>query len=192
VASEAPHAKPPARFGEAEQIGVGKLVYGGYCSVCHGDSAVAAGVLPDLRWSPMLGSADGWRKVVLDGTRQKQGMVSFAQVLTPELAELVRAFVVSRANDSYQDPKAPPARRTRRARKRRLQRRVARARRMRRPQGRRRLNPPRRPLLSRPRLRQRPQRAATRVSLAARSKVSWSRTCKLRSTPAMRPRSPRL
>ncbi|MFI5305871.1 MAG: PQQ-dependent dehydrogenase, methanol/ethanol family [Polyangiales bacterium] len=99
--------KPPARFGEQAQLGVGALVYGGYCSVCHGPAVVAAGVLPDLRWSPMIASPDAWHKVVLEGTRQKQGMVSFAQVLTPELAELVRAFVVSRANDSYQDPNAP-------------------------------------------------------------------------------------
>jgi PQQ-dependent dehydrogenase (methanol/ethanol family) len=102
-----PRAKPPARFGDAtKQLPIGKLVYGGYCSVCHGDAAVGAGVLPDLRWSPLLSSADGWRAVVLEGSRTKNGMVSFAQVLTPDLAELVRAYVVARANDTYQE--APP------------------------------------------------------------------------------------
>ena len=29
-----------------------------YCGVCHGDSAVGAGVVPDLRWSPMLATAE--------------------------------------------------------------------------------------------------------------------------------------
>jgi alcohol dehydrogenase (cytochrome c)/quinohemoprotein ethanol dehydrogenase len=98
-----PPIKPPARFGDAAAMPIAKMVYGGYCSVCHGDAAIAAGVLPDLRWSPLLASADAWKKVVLEGTRQKNGMVSFAQVLTPELAEMVRAFVVERANDTYQE-----------------------------------------------------------------------------------------
>ena len=69
--------------------------------MCHGDTAVGAGVLPDLRWSPMLATADLWRSVVLEGSRTQNGMVSFAQVLTPDLAELVRAYVVARANDTY-------------------------------------------------------------------------------------------
>jgi quinohemoprotein ethanol dehydrogenase len=49
----------------------------------------------------MLATADTWRSVVLDGSRTQNGMVSFAPVLTPGLAELVRAYVVARANDTY-------------------------------------------------------------------------------------------
>ena len=93
--------KPPEPFADAAKLPIGKLVYESYCSVCHGDTAVGAGVLPDLRWSPMLASADTWRSVVLEGSRTQNGMVSFAQVLTPDLAELVRAYVVARANDTY-------------------------------------------------------------------------------------------
>ncbi len=99
-------AKPPERFSDAAHIPTGKLVYTAYCSVCHGDSAVGGGVLPDLRWSPMLASADTWRSVVLEGSRTQNGMVSFAQVLTPDLAELVRAYVVGRANDTYPEAQA--------------------------------------------------------------------------------------
>jgi PQQ-dependent dehydrogenase (methanol/ethanol family) len=100
--------KPPERFGDATKLPIGKAIYQGYCNVCHGDSAVGAGVLPDLRWSPLLSSADAWRSVVLDGSRSKTGMVSFAQVLTPDLAELVRSYVVARANDTYAAAIAPP------------------------------------------------------------------------------------
>jgi quinohemoprotein ethanol dehydrogenase len=82
---------------------VGKMVFQGYCLTCHGDSAVGGGVLPDLRWSPLLASPEAWRSVVIDGARAKNGMVSFAQVLTPELAEITRAYVVARANDTYQE-----------------------------------------------------------------------------------------
>jgi quinohemoprotein ethanol dehydrogenase len=97
-----PPAKPPERFGDAtKQIPIGKLLFEGYCNVCHGDSAVGAGVLPDLRWSPMNATAELWKNVVLDGSRTQNGMISFAPVLTPEYAELIRAYVVARANDTY-------------------------------------------------------------------------------------------
>ncbi|MFI5042765.1 MAG: c-type cytochrome, partial [Acidimicrobiales bacterium] len=82
----------------------GKMVYQGYCSVCHGDSAVGGGVLPDLRWSSLLASPENWRGVILEGSHSKNGMVSFAQVLSPELAELVRGYVVDRANETYPGP----------------------------------------------------------------------------------------
>jgi alcohol dehydrogenase (cytochrome c)/quinohemoprotein ethanol dehydrogenase len=100
--------KPPARFGDATKLPIAKMIFQGYCATCHGDSAVAAGVVPDLRWSPLLASPEAWRSVVIDGARTKNGMVSFAQVLTPELAELARAYVVARANDTYQEPTHSP------------------------------------------------------------------------------------
>jgi quinohemoprotein ethanol dehydrogenase len=99
-----PPAKPPARFASAKTLPVGKLLYEGYCSVCHGDSAVGGGVLPDLRWVGELGSPEAWRSVVLEGSHAKNGMVSFASTLSPDLAELVRAYVVDRANDTYPEP----------------------------------------------------------------------------------------
>jgi quinohemoprotein ethanol dehydrogenase len=101
-----PRAEPPARFLDATKLlPIGMTLYKAYCSVCHGDGAVGGGVVPDLRWSPMVSSAEGWRGVVLDGTHVKNGMVSFAQVLTPDFAELIRGYVVDRANEAY--PSAP-------------------------------------------------------------------------------------
>jgi quinohemoprotein ethanol dehydrogenase len=102
-------AKPPEPFGPKAKLPIGQAIYEGYCTVCHGGGVVGAGVLPDLRWSPLLASAEGWRAVVIDGARAKNGMVSFAQVLTPDLAELVRAYVVVRANDTYKDAVAAAA-----------------------------------------------------------------------------------
>jgi|CZKU01.1.fsa_nt_gi PQQ-dependent dehydrogenase (methanol/ethanol family) len=97
-----PPAKPPERFGDAtKQLPIGKLLFESYCNVCHGDSAVGAGVLPDLRWSPMNVTPELWKSVVLDGKRAQNGMVTFAPVLTPEFAELIRMYVVARANDTY-------------------------------------------------------------------------------------------
>ena len=92
--------KAPAPFGDAKLLPMGKALYAGYCSVCHGLDGVAGGVLPDLRHSGLLGSADAWAKTVLEGTRQGSGMPGFSHVMKPEHAELVRAWIVSRANET--------------------------------------------------------------------------------------------
>jgi quinohemoprotein ethanol dehydrogenase len=77
-------------------------VFNHRCTVCHGNSAISAGrVIPDLRFSKVLGDPDRWKKIVIDGALENQGMVSFASVIKPEEAEAVRAYVISRANDTY-------------------------------------------------------------------------------------------
>jgi quinohemoprotein ethanol dehydrogenase len=101
-----PKAAPPPAFGDANVLGLGKALYQGYCGVCHGEGAVAGGVLPDLRWSPLLASADGFKKPLLEGTRTKRGMPNFSQVLTPDFAEAIRAYVITRAHGG--DAPAPP------------------------------------------------------------------------------------
>jgi quinohemoprotein ethanol dehydrogenase len=65
--------------------------------VCHGPFAASSGVLPDLRWSPITANADAWNSVLIDGVLAKNGMVSFAEYLTDEDAEAIRAYVVSQA-----------------------------------------------------------------------------------------------
>jgi mono/diheme cytochrome c family protein len=102
---EAATRKPPAPFGDPKLVPTGRLLYEGYCAVCHGTEGFAGGVLPDLRWSALLGSSEGWAKVVLGGTRKKAGMPEFGKFMKPEEAELIRAFVVAVANQTY----APPA-----------------------------------------------------------------------------------
>jgi alcohol dehydrogenase (cytochrome c)/quinohemoprotein ethanol dehydrogenase len=95
---------PPARFGDAKVLETGRLLFNGYCGVCHGDAAVGGGVLPDLRHSASIQEPERWKRIVLDGSLSSQGMVSFAPVLTPELAETVRAYVIGRANDEIAPP----------------------------------------------------------------------------------------
>ena len=94
-------AKPPALVGDAQLAHQGQILFHQNCSTCHGDSAVGGGVLPDLRWSRMNRSEQSWRIVVIDGGRKDRGMVSFAPVLSPADAEAIRAYVIKRANDSY-------------------------------------------------------------------------------------------
>ena len=64
-------------------------------------------ILPDLRHSTALQDPARWKRIVIDGSLANNGMVGFASVITPELAETVRAYVVARANDEIAPP--PPA-----------------------------------------------------------------------------------
>lgn len=86
------------KFGDAEMLQTGLVEYARNCSVCHGALGLSSGVLPDLRWSPISGDAEAWSSVVLDGNLRDVGMISFADQLSPEEAEAVRAYIVTQAH----------------------------------------------------------------------------------------------
>ena len=90
---------PPPLTGTPAQIAHGADLYGRYCSVCHGDAAVAGGLNPDLRHSGALGSAAALRAIVLGGALKHDGMVSFKVALRPTDAEAIRHYLIKRANE---------------------------------------------------------------------------------------------
>jgi quinohemoprotein ethanol dehydrogenase len=90
---------PPPVTGSPQQIAAGANAYGRYCSVCHGDAAVAGGVNPDLRHSGTLNDEATFRSVVIDGMLQHNGMVSFKSALKPADADAIRHYVIKRANE---------------------------------------------------------------------------------------------
>ena len=59
---------------------------------------MSSGVLPDLRWSAIAGDSEAWKSVVIDGNLSSNGMVSFAEVLSEDEAEAIRAYVVKQAH----------------------------------------------------------------------------------------------
>lgn len=87
-----------AAFGSLSVISEGTVHYARNCAVCHGPLGVSSGVLPDLRWSAITGNKDAWKGVVLDGNLSANGMVSFADYLTPDEAEAIRAYVLTQAH----------------------------------------------------------------------------------------------
>jgi alcohol dehydrogenase (cytochrome c)/quinohemoprotein ethanol dehydrogenase len=89
---------PPPATAPAATVAAGAASYGMYCSNCHGNGAVSLGILPDLRYSGALQSAETWRFVVLEGGLERNGMASFAPVLDEEKAQAIRAFVIAQAN----------------------------------------------------------------------------------------------
>ena len=75
-----PRARTAARDRPGGTVAHGEAVYGAYCSRCHGRAGAANfGILPDLRYSAMLGTSEAWAAVVLDGQLAPNGMASFAR-----------------------------------------------------------------------------------------------------------------
>ncbi len=90
---------PPPVTGTPAQIAAGALIYGRYCSVCHGDAAISGALNPDLRHSGALNQAASMKAIVLDGAFAHRGMVSFATALDEAGVENVRHYIISRANE---------------------------------------------------------------------------------------------
>jgi len=89
---------PPPRVDDPEAIALGKQRFSDRCMVCHGDGAVGGGVVPDLRFMNAE-KHQMWMGIVLGGLLRDKGMASFAEVLTPEEAQAIQAFVIERANE---------------------------------------------------------------------------------------------
>ncbi|HTN15852.1 MAG TPA: PQQ-dependent dehydrogenase, methanol/ethanol family [Sphingomonadaceae bacterium] len=90
---------PPPFKGTQAQLAGATYNYGRYCGQCHGDAAVGSTVLPDLRRSALLGSAEGWASVVHDGALQDNGMAAFAGILSRDEIEAIRQYAIFRANE---------------------------------------------------------------------------------------------
>jgi quinohemoprotein ethanol dehydrogenase len=89
---------PPPATASAATVATGRGLYNQFCTVCHGDSAVAGGVIPDLRASRLLAD-DHFFDVVLDGDLKDEGMVAFGSVLRRSDAAAIRSYLIKRANE---------------------------------------------------------------------------------------------
>jgi quinohemoprotein ethanol dehydrogenase len=99
---------PPLGAVSAATVALGRSKFQSLCSVCHGDSAVSGGVLPDLRYAAALGNAGVWQHIVHGGLLEPGGMVSFAGQLSRGEIEAIRAYVIYRANQTKGERAARP------------------------------------------------------------------------------------
>ncbi|QPD00515.1 PQQ-dependent dehydrogenase, methanol/ethanol family [Qipengyuania soli] len=90
---------PPAATGTPDQVALGLKLYSNSCSVCHGVSAVAGSLNPDLRHSATIGNKQLWQQVVHDGILADNGMVAWKDQFSPEQIEAIRLYVLKRANE---------------------------------------------------------------------------------------------
>jgi alcohol dehydrogenase (cytochrome c)/quinohemoprotein ethanol dehydrogenase len=90
---------PPPLAAAADVVKTGGEHYGRYCGVCHGDAAISAGLVPDLRRSALLEDTSLFQEVVIGGALAANGMVSFKEALSPSDAEAIRAYLIARAHE---------------------------------------------------------------------------------------------
>jgi quinohemoprotein ethanol dehydrogenase len=102
-----PVLNPPPSTASAETIEAGRQHFASHCAMCHDPPAANRSVFPDLRYSPMLNSAEAFNAVVLEGALQANGMASFKDRLTAAEAQSVRAYLIKRANDAKNAPRPP-------------------------------------------------------------------------------------
>jgi len=96
-----PFPQPPKSTAAQTVVDTGHLTFNRYCLVCHGYNAIGAGVIPDLRKSPLIGDPAAFKDVVLGGSRKANGMISFAQWLKDADVENIRAYLIAQANHDY-------------------------------------------------------------------------------------------
>jgi quinohemoprotein ethanol dehydrogenase len=90
-----PANPPPGPFDPAA-VAAGRGLYMGNCGRCHGMPIErASNVVPDLRRSMIIHDADAFKSVVIDGALTANGMVSFADKMSPTQAESLRAYLGS-------------------------------------------------------------------------------------------------
>lgn len=95
-----PDVPPLVRVDEKfplKQVEQGKQIYETTCIWCHGSAGQSSGVAPDLRRSAALADKALWREIVIGGALSAGGMASFADVMTAQDAEAIRAYVATRS-----------------------------------------------------------------------------------------------
>jgi quinohemoprotein ethanol dehydrogenase len=109
--ARAPYTPPPIDVAGINSTGnpdAGSAEYARTCSVCHGGNASVA-YTADLRRSSALRDPELWKSVVIDGVLKDVGMVSFKEILTPQDAENIRAYVLRQARKDEALEKAAAA-----------------------------------------------------------------------------------
>lgn len=96
---------PPPLTASAEDVAVGRQLYGENCSVCHGLSAYSANAIPDLRY--LTPEKHEQFQNIVHGARAHLGMPPFGGRLTAEQFEKIRAYLIKRAHDLKNDLTSP-------------------------------------------------------------------------------------
>ena len=93
--------EPPPLDADEATLTEGHALYMANCHMCHGDRAVSASSVPDLRYMSKEKHAM-WDGIVLGGALQAKGMVGFWERLTKEESDAIHAYIIKRAHDVVQ------------------------------------------------------------------------------------------
>jgi quinohemoprotein ethanol dehydrogenase len=98
LAPAPPVPEPPPLTASEATVRHGAELFANNCAVCHGQ--LATGGVKDLRRMDAKTHAS-FKDIVLGGIRSDKGMASFAKVLSPEDADAIHAYVISRAQEDW-------------------------------------------------------------------------------------------
>ncbi len=111
-----PPPAPPFKVIPADQqwpaadIAWAHETFASFCARCHGDGSRNNNVVPDLRRSAYLTSAEAWKAVVEDGALRDRGMIAFyPRFLPPGGAEKLRGYIADEARKAIAAPAAAAA-----------------------------------------------------------------------------------
>jgi len=92
--------EPPDLAASEKQLDLGRKLYNGYCSTCHGVNAISGGVVPDLRYM----SAETHERFanIVRGARAARGMPPFGHVLDEQRIGLIHQYVIKRSHALYE------------------------------------------------------------------------------------------
>jgi quinohemoprotein ethanol dehydrogenase len=87
----------PPLTASPETLALGFATYQDVCMGCHGLNAVSGLLIPDLRGSAYLWDEKTWEAVVRGGQLKERGMASFAENISAEQSQAIRAYVIQQA-----------------------------------------------------------------------------------------------
>jgi quinohemoprotein ethanol dehydrogenase len=86
----------PALTADEATVRKGEISYARHCGFCHGSGAVSPGITPDLRRINENTRAH-FQDIVRGGMLKDNGMASFADLLSEDDAEAIKAYIQKRA-----------------------------------------------------------------------------------------------
>ena len=89
---------PPEQTADEETTELGHAIFQDICLHCHGLNAVSGMLIPDLRGSAYLWDGEGWDDVLRGGKLKDKGMASFADNVSEEESQALRAYIIQQAH----------------------------------------------------------------------------------------------
>ena len=89
---------PREQTADEETIERGHAIFQDICLHCHGLNAVSGMLIPDLRGSAYLWDGAGWDDVLRGGKLKDKGMASFADNVSEEESQALRAYIIQQAH----------------------------------------------------------------------------------------------
>ena len=100
--------EPPAIAATPDELARGETLYQEYCGFCHGQEAVSAWIVPDLRY--LAPAKHGlFNQIVVDGLYEPLGMPNFSDALTDADATAIHAYVVGQARVLFDAQESAPS-----------------------------------------------------------------------------------